>query len=189
MRHLASFIMTSLDGFHEGPGHSLDWHHVDAEFNRFANDQLDRADTLIFGRRTYELMASYWSTPDALRDDPEVASRMNDMPKLVLSRNLPAADWAGTTILRGTDELAALRARDGRDMLVLGSARLTASLAGSGLLDELRIMINPVALGRGTSVLDGLDGSLELRLLTTRTFESGNVLLTYEPAPAGAQRG
>jgi dihydrofolate reductase len=183
MRTLASFLMTSLDGFHEGPNHELDWHNVDDEFRDFALQQLNAADTLIFGRVTYEMMAGYWTTEAAAGGDPLVAAKMNGMPKLVVSRSLASADWSSTTLISGDleDAMAELKPRDGGQLLVLGSARLTASLAESGLLDELRVMVNPVVLGRGSPLMHSLGSRLRLELLGSRIFGSGNVLLTYRP--------
>lgn len=183
MRTLASFLMTSVDGFHEGPNHELDWHHVDGEFRDFALQQLNAADILIFGRVTYQMMASYWTTEAAAASDPLVAAKMNGMPKLVVSSTLPSADWTGTTVVSGdlAEAMVELRSRPGGELLVVGSARLTAGLAELGLLDELRVMVNPVVLGEGTSLMHSLGSRLRLELLRTRIFDSGNVLLTYRP--------
>jgi dihydrofolate reductase len=98
---MASFIFISLDGFYEGPNGELDWPNVDAEFNDFAVRQLDEADTLGFGRATYEHMAAYWPTEQAMVNDPAVTSRMNGMEKLVFSTTLTDASWSGTTVMRG----------------------------------------------------------------------------------------
>ena len=187
MRTVAAFIMVSLDGFFEGPDHGLDWHHVGEEFNAFAITQLDAADTLVFGRVTYELMAGYWPTDEGLADDAEVATRMNEKPKLVATTTLTDPAWHNTRVMRDpVVELGRLRRGRGGDILVLGSARLTTSLAVAGVLDELRLMVNPVALGRGRAIFDSIDRSLPMRLLAVRRFESGNVLLTWRPEPDGA---
>ncbi len=85
MRKVVLFMMVSLDGFFERPNGELDWHNVDEEFNEFANEQLNSVDVLLFGRRTYELMANYWPTASAMRDDPIIAEEMNAMPKIVFS--------------------------------------------------------------------------------------------------------
>jgi dihydrofolate reductase len=98
---MASFIFISLDGFYEGPNGELDWPNVDAEFNDFAVRQLDEADTLGFGRATYEHMAAYWPTEQAMANDPAITSRMNDKEKLVFSTTLTDANWPGTTVVRG----------------------------------------------------------------------------------------
>jgi dihydrofolate reductase len=105
---------------------------------------------------------------------------MNSYPKLVLSRALDQADWPATTIVSDPAKLAEVKGRPGTDIALLGSSALTASLVRLGLLDELRIMVNPVALGAGRPVLRG-GGLSRYRLLRTRVFDSGNVLLCYQP--------
>ncbi len=185
MRTLASFIFISLDGFHEGLNGELDWPNVDAEFNEFAVRQLDGADTLGFGRATYEHMAAYWPTEQAVANDPAIASRMNDKEKLVFSRTLTEVDWSGSTVVRGEalEHVPALKAAPGGEVLVIGSAHLSADLARAGLLDELRIMIFPIMLGRGRSLFEDLGNRIPLTLVRVRQFDSGNVLLTYRPCP------
>ena len=91
MRKLFSFNMVTLDGYFEGPNHEIDWHNVDGEFNEFAIEQTGAVDMLLFGRVTYQLMASYWPTPDAIKNDPIVADLMNRLPKIVFSRTLEKA--------------------------------------------------------------------------------------------------
>jgi dihydrofolate reductase len=183
MRKLFLFMMVSLDGFFEGPAHELDWHVVDAEFNEFAARQLDEADMLLFGRVTYQLMASYWPTDLAKTDDPIVTQKMNSLPKIVFSRTLAAADWNNTKLIKENvaAEVARLKQQPGKDLVILGSSNLCISLLRLGLIDELRIMVNPVVLGSGKTLFDGMNSSLKLKLLTTRTFTSGNVLLYYRP--------
>jgi dihydrofolate reductase len=185
MRTISSFIFISLDGFYEGPNGELDWPNVDAEFNDFAARQLDEAGTLGFGRATYEHMAAYWPTEQAMVNDPDMTTRMNDKEKLVFSTTLTDADWSGTTVARGEaiEHVAELKAAPGKEVLVIGSAHLTADLARAGVLDELRIMIFPIVLGQGRSLFEDLRNRLSLTLLRVRQFDSGNVLLTYRPSP------
>jgi dihydrofolate reductase len=184
VRSVASFIFISLDGFYEGPNGELDWPDVDSEFLDFAARQLDEAGTIGFGRATYEHMAAYWPTEQALVNDPVMTARMNDKEKLVFSTTLTDASWTGTTVVQGDaiERIAELRAAQGKDLLLLGSAHLTAELARAGILDELRIMIFPIVLGRGRSLFEDLRSPLSLALLRLRQFDSGNVLLTYRPA-------
>lgn len=176
---IASFIMTTLDGFFEGDHPwAIDWHNTDEEFNDFAAEQLDAFDTLVFGRATYEGMAGYWSSDEAVSSDPLIAGRMNGASKIVVSRTLdtPSPAWNNTTLVKDLRDLP----RD-RNLLVLGSAVLTTSLLELGLLDELRIMINPVLLGSGRSVASSATRPIPLRLRARREFGNGNVLLTYAP--------
>jgi dihydrofolate reductase len=183
MRNLTSFMVMTLDGFTEGPNGEFDWPNVDDEFNEFAISQLDDIDTLVFGRRTYEGMASYWPTPAALAGDPIVAERMNSIPKIVFSKTLPEATWANSTLIRddAAQGIARLKDEQGKMLAVFGSSTLTASLLEQGLVDEIRVMVNPILLGGGTSLFSGLRGRVPLRLARTTVFSSGNVLLTYEP--------
>jgi dihydrofolate reductase len=185
MRILAAFIVTSLDGFYEGPNGEFDWLIPDQEFNDFAVRQLDEADTLGFGRATYQHMAAYWPTDQAQVNDPSITARMNTKPKLVFSTSLQRASWPNTTIVAGeaVEQIEAVKAAPGGELLVLGSTHLTAQLASSGVLDELRIMVCPIAIGQGRSLFEDLKGRLPLRLDHARPFDSGNVLLRYRPLP------
>jgi dihydrofolate reductase len=182
---LASFIFTSVDGFYEGRNGELDWSNVDGEFNDFAVRQLDGADTLGFGRVTYEHMAAYWPTEQARANDPAITSRMNDKEKLVFSTTLTDASWSGTAVVRGeaTERIPTIKAGAGRELLVIGSAHLTANLAQAGLLDELRVMVCPIVLGQGRSLFENLKGRVPLTLVGVRQFDSGNLVVTYRPSP------
>ena len=100
MRKLFSFNMVTLDGYFEGLDQDINWHRVDEEFNEFAIEQTSAVDTLLFGRVTYQLMASYWPTPAALKDDPIVAGLMNSVPKIVVSRTLAKAEWNNTRLIK-----------------------------------------------------------------------------------------
>jgi dihydrofolate reductase len=183
MRKIFAFIMTTLDGYYEGPDEAFDFWVLDDEFRQFSIEQLDEADTLLFGRVTYEGMAAYWPTPAAQQEDPEVAARMNDLPKIVVSRTLEKAEWSNTRLIddQVRDELTKLKQQPGKDIAILGSSDLTASVMRMGLLDELRIMINPVVLGAGRSVFSTAGERVGLKLLESRPFSSGNVLLSYQP--------
>jgi dihydrofolate reductase len=185
VRTLASFIMTSLDGFYEGPNGELDWSIVDEEFRDFALRQLDEADTLGFGRATYDHMAAYWPTDQAEANDPAIASRMNSKPKLVFSTALEQADWSNTTIMEGeaVERIEAVRTAPGGELLVIGSAHLTACFVAAGVLDELRIMVAPVVIGQGRSLFEDLKVRVGLSLAYVRQFDSGSLLLTYHPSP------
>ena len=175
------YNMISIDGFFEGPNHDISWHNVDAEFNEFAIEQLDSASALIFGRKTYELMAGWWPMPEALQNDPIVAGWMNALPKLVFSRTLDRAGWSNTRLVRDAiiDEVSKLQSAE-KNAFIFGSANLASTLRKMGLVDEYRIMVNPVVLGKGTLLFTADIGKLALRLIRSKTFKSGNVLLCYE---------
>jgi dihydrofolate reductase len=181
-RKIIAFLMVTLDGYHQTTDGDLSWHNVDDEFNEFAAAQIDEADTLLFGRKTYEGMAEFWRSPVALEVDAGMSERMNRYPKIVVSRSLASAQWTPSTLIRddAPAQLTKLKDQPGKDIILLGSSSLAASLLDGGVLDELRIMVNPVILGTGDPALAGADRS-SLELARVRQFASGNVLLTYHP--------
>ena len=183
MRKVILFNLITLDGFFAGPNGEIDWHHVDEEFNEFAAEQLDSTDGLMFGRVTYQLMASYWPTEAALTDDPIITGKMNAMPKIVFSRTLAKAEWNNTRLVKENiaEEISKLKQQPGRDLFLFGSADLAATLTQLGLIDEYRIIVNPVVLGSGKPLFKDVQHRLELKLVKTRTFRNGNVLLYYQP--------
>ncbi|GAA3442416.1 dihydrofolate reductase family protein [Planomonospora venezuelensis] len=176
-------MMVTLDGYFEGRDHDLSWHNTDEEFNEFSLGQLDEAGTLMFGRLTYQMMAEFWPTPAGKKADPAVAERMNGTDKIVVSRTLDRTEWANTRIISrdAARELTRLKQEPGKDIAILGSSNLTASVLQMGLLDELRIMMNPVILGGGAPLFGDTTSRIDLKLLKTRTFGSGNVLHSYRP--------
>jgi dihydrofolate reductase len=185
-RKVIVFNLMSLDGFFEYAGHDINWHNVDASFNDFAVEQLDTAGALIFGRVTYDLMASFWPSDTAIESDPHVAERMNRIPKLVFSRTLEHVRWQNTRLLKGdpAEELNRLKQADNGelprgDLFIFGSANLTADLLARGLVDEIRVIINPLILGKGTPMFQNVNDPIRLELTHTRAFPNGNVLLYY----------
>jgi dihydrofolate reductase len=183
MRKVFLFNMTTLDGYFEGPNQDISWHNVDEEFNEFAIEQLNEVDTLLFGRVTYQGMASYWPTELAISDDPEVAGLMNSLPKVVFSKTLDKAEWNNSKLVKEnvTEEVLKLKQQPGKDIAIFGSSDLAVTLAEHGLIDEYRLIVNPVFLGGGTPLLNGIKEKLNLKLFNTRIFKSGNVLLYYAP--------
>lgn len=183
-RKLFAFNMMSMDGCFEGPDHDISWHQVDEEFNQFAIEQTSAAGAILFGRVTYELMAGFWPTPAAKRDDPTVADLMNRLPKIVVSSTLQKTEWENTRLINDNieAEITALKQQPGKDLAVFGSATLLSFLIEKNLVDEHRIMINPVVLGAGTPLFKDIESPLHLKFVKTRTFRSGNILLIYQAA-------
>ncbi len=179
MGRLAAFIMVTMDGFFEGPDGAFDFWMIDDEFNQFSDHQLERADRLVFGRITYDGMAEYWPTDEARQDSPYTAELMNTRPKILVSTSRHETGWGPTTICRDLDELGRITSESDETSLVLGSPTLTGSLIEAGLLDELRLMVNPVCIGGGSSIGAVLAGRSDWQLAEARPFDSGNVLLSY----------
>ena len=183
MRKIIFQNMITLDGFFEGPNREIDWHVVDDEFNQYAINFCRSLDGLIFGRVTYEGMASYWPTPEARRDDPIVTELMNRLPKVVFSRTLEKAGWENSRLVKGdaVQEINRLKQQPGKDLAIFGSANLATTLVQDNLIDEYRIFVNPVVLGAGTPLFQGVKDRLKLKLVSSKTFQSGLVLLIYQP--------
>jgi dihydrofolate reductase len=180
MREVIMFNAITLDGYFEGPGNDLSWHRVDDEFNDFARDQIRGVDVILFGRKTYNLMASYWPTPESAADDPVTAEMMNTMPKIVFSRTLKDATWYNTRLVNNAvDELRRLKEQPGKPLIIFGSANLSANLTATRLIDQYNLMVMPVVLGKGTPLFQGVNDQMDLTLAGTRVFANGNVLLTY----------
>ncbi len=187
MSKLFLFMMVSLDGYFEGPNHDLSWHNVDEEFNEYAIEQTGNVGTLLFGRTTYELMRDFWPSEEARKTDPIVAAQMNTTPKVVFSKTLQKVKeteyWKNVRLLSDVnpDEIKKIKDNSKKDVAVYGSSNLCLTFLKLGLLDELRIMVSPVVIGAGTPLFAGLKNKLELKLMDTKTFKNGNVLLTYKP--------
>jgi dihydrofolate reductase len=187
MRKLVVFNNVTLDGFFTGANGDLSWAHTghdDAEFNAFIAENASGGGQLLLGRITYEMMASYWPTPAALKDNPAVAEGMNSMPKVVFSRTLKQASWNNTKVVNGdiAPEVKKLKNESGPGMAILGSGSIVSQLAPTGLIDEYQLLVNPIVLGNGRTMFDDVKEKLNLRLGTSRTFRNGKVYLCYEPA-------
>ncbi len=183
MAQLTSFTFLTLNGFYKGPGNDISWHQHGGEEAQFSVDSLKGHNTLIFGRKTYQLMASFWPTPMAAQAFPEVADGMNKASKIVFSKTLKKVNWENTRILRGNlvNAVKKLKSTSTSDLTILGSGQLVTQLAAARLIDKFIIMIDPVALGKGTPLFQGIYKKLDLKLTSTQTFKSGILLLTYQP--------
>jgi dihydrofolate reductase len=118
-----------------------------------------------------------------MKNDPVIATAMNRLPKIVFSRTLSSATWQNTRLVKDNvaEQVTKLKKQPGKDLIIFGSSDLSVSLIQAGLIDEFRIMVNPIALGNGKALFKGLPGRLNLELIKTRTFQSGNVVLFYRP--------
>jgi dihydrofolate reductase len=183
MRKLVIFNFTTLNGYFAGPGGDLSWHRHGEEESKFASESVGQGGVLLFGRITFEHMVSYWPTPQAMQQMPAVAEGMNKAEKIVFSRTMKKTDWQNTRIISEdvVDAVRQLKQMPGKDMCVLGSGSIITQLADAGLIDQYQFMVDPVALGDGTPTFRGLPRKLDLKLISTRAFKSGVVLLSYQP--------
>ena len=183
MRKLIVFNQVSLDGYIADARGDMRWaHKSDPEWNAFAAENAGGNGVLLFGRVTYDLMAAYWPTPAALTNAPAVAEGMNRMQKVVFSRKMKRAMWQNTTLV--TRDIAGtvrkMKNDSGPGIVILGSASIVSQLTQAGLIDEYQMVVNPIVLGKGKTMFEGLKDKVPLKLTKTRPFKNGNVVLWYE---------
>ena len=185
MRKLMVFNSMSLDGFIADGEGDMSWaHKQDEEWNSFVAGNASGEGVLVFGRRTYDMMAGYWPTAMAAQNSPVVVKRMNELQKIVFSRTMEKASWQNTALVKGelAVEMKRLKEQPGAGLVILGSASIVAQLSDARLIDEYQVALNPVVLGGGKSMFDGVTEKLPLKLLRSQSFQNGNLFLTYQPA-------
>jgi dihydrofolate reductase len=187
MRKLIVFNHVTLDGYFVAANGDMRWAvtgNDDPEYAAFVAENASKGGEMLFGRTTYEMMASYWPTTIADQHNPEVAKGMNSMAKIVFSKTLDHASWNNTRLIKGdlVSEVRKLKEEDGPGMAIMGSGSIVAQLALENVIDEYQMMIDPVALGAGRSMFDGIREMLSLKLARSRAFKNGKVFLCYEPA-------
>jgi dihydrofolate reductase len=192
MRKLRVIEFLSLDGVMQAPGAPDEdteggfrhggWQrpYFDDVLGAAAAEGMTATDTYVFGRKTYEHMASFW--PTAPSDDP-FAKHLNTSPKYVASRTLEAADWDNSTVLEDdvAGEVAKLKQQPGGNIAVLGSGELVQTLIEHHLVDEYFLVINPLLLGTGKRLFKGSNEPIKLTLVDSKPTTTGAVMLTYRP--------
>jgi dihydrofolate reductase len=186
MRKIVMFNFVSLDGFYAGEGDDISWHTVDAEFDNFSAELIKRFDAVIFGRITYDLFAGFWpkvvDDPKAGQADRTIAKALDDMTKIVFSHGGLQPEWKGTEVHNEIDPefIKKLKEQPGKDIVIYGSGTIVRQLTDLGLIDEYKVIIAPVILGKGKQLFNGAHQA-NLTHIETRDFRGGNVLLTYAP--------
>jgi len=185
MRKVMLFENITLDGYFTGKDGDFSWAHrdpPDPEFQRFIHDNAQGGGTLLFGRKTYEMMASFWPTKAGKDADPVIAKMMNEQAKVVFSKSLKEASWHNARLVK-TDpvkEVQSLQTEAGPDLLVMGSGTIVAQLARAGLIDRVQLIVKPIAIGRGRTLFEGLEELQRYRLVSARGFPvSGNTFVEY----------
>ena len=173
--------MVTADGYFKGMHEDISWHKVDAEVNEYITDQLRTADTLLFGRKTYTVMEDFWPREEAFKEDPAVAEMMARYLKIVISTTLEKTNWNNTRLINRNvpEEVQKLKQEPGKNLFIFGSAALSELLMHHHLIDEFRLMVNPVTLGAGISLFKNTP--MDLQLLKAKVFGNGNILLCYFP--------
>jgi dihydrofolate reductase len=185
VRKLIVFNNVSLDGYFVDRKGNMDWAHLgrtDPDWNAFVSGNASGNGTLVMGRVTYELMIRYWPTPMAKQHDPVVAEGMNRMPKVVFSRTLKETSWNNTRLVRDglAGEIRRMKQEPGEGMAILGSASIVAQLTEEKLIDEYHFVVNPVILGDGRTMFEGVTQKMQLKLNSSRAFQNGYVVVQYE---------
>ncbi len=185
MPRLVVFNNISLDGYFTDAHGDMSWaYKSDPEWNAFTVRNARQGGMLLFGRVTYEQMAAYWPTPAAVQAMPEVAKAMNSLPKIVFSTSLEDATWQNTRLVKTgmLDAVRELKRSDaGSDMAIMGSGKVVAQLAEARLVDEYQLVVNPIVLGAGRTMFEGVSNRIALHLANERRFENGNVVLYLRP--------
>jgi dihydrofolate reductase len=186
MKKLVVFNTVTVDGYFASENGDISWAHRDdndAEWSTFVAENAKGGGLLLFGRITYQMMASYWPTPHALETMPALAERMNNLPKVVFSRTLEQATWSHTRLLQGdlVAEVRRLKEEGNEDITILGSGSIVSQLTQAGLIDEYQIALTPVVLGKGRTMFEGVTKLVNLKRTSTRSFKNGSVVLSYEP--------
>jgi dihydrofolate reductase len=186
MRKLIVFNSVTADGYFTDKNNDMSWAHRqgDPEWNDFVAENAKSGGELVFGRVTYQMMENFWPTPTAAQQFPDVARGMNELPKVVFSKTLDKASWNNTRLIKGdpANEVRKLKDESGDQLVVMGSGMIVSQLTQAGLVDEYQMVLNPLVLGEGRTMFEGVKNKVPLKLTDTRTFKNGNVLLKYEPA-------
>lgn len=184
MRKVIYWVHTSVDGFISGPNGEFDWPELTPELSDYSDEMTDRVGIFLYGRVVWELMSSYWPTADQVSDHPhslKFAPIWRETPKVVFSRTITEAGWHARVTADVEGTVRALRAEEGKDMMVTGGAELAAVLASLDLIDEYQVVVHPVVLGGGKRVFPVRE-RVNLRLAETRAFDNRAVLLSYRRA-------
>jgi dihydrofolate reductase len=184
MPKLVVYNSMSLDGYFTDANGDMSWAHKrDPEWQAFVTENAGSGGQLLFGRVTYDMMASFWPTPLAAQSNPIVVERMNNLQKYVFSTTLDKASWNNTRLFKGdlANEVRKLKQQPGPNIVIMGSGSVVAQLADAGLIDEYQIVLNPLVVGGGRTLFEGVKRKLPMKLARSRAFGNGNVVLFYEP--------
>lgn len=186
MKRLVSFMHISLDGYVADKNGGMDWILIDEEMFDYAAERTREADTALYGRITYELMESYWPTaadqPHPTKHDIEHSQWYKGVAKVIVSKSMKGTQLANTTIVSDNlpNEIRQLKQQNGKEIIMFGSPTLTHSLMEENLVDDYWLFVNPILLGEGSRYFKNLKDSIQLELMTSKSFASGVVCLHYE---------
>jgi len=191
VRKITAGLFISLDGVVEAPE---TWHfpYYDEQMGAAVDAQLGAADTMLFGRKTYEAFADAWPERETAEEgDAQFAKKLGDARKIVVTDQTPTLTWRNSELLEGdlVTGVTALKAEPGGDIAMSGSVSVVRQLLEAGLLDELHLLVHPVVLGTGMRLFAEADDALALTLLRSETFETGVLNLVYGPDDSPPETG
>jgi dihydrofolate reductase len=178
LRNVIVSIFLSIDGFFEGLNKELDWHGWDNEMEKYMSDFLDTVDAIILGRVSYQLLAAYWPS-----SNESLAPKLNSLPKFVFSNTLEKVEWNNSRLIKGNikDEISKIKLQNGKDLVLFGGADIASTFLQLDLIDEYQIIFSPVILGKGNPFFKDIMNRYNLKLLKTKSFDCGNVIINYQP--------
>jgi dihydrofolate reductase len=184
MRKLSVFNHVTIDGFICDLENDMSFAHenTDAQWEAYSEHNVAGAHpTILMGRVTYDMMKSFWPTPEAKKASPAIAESMNSSEKIVFSRTQKSSDWENTRFVNDdiVGAVKKLKKEEGPDMIIFGSGSIVSQLSAAKLIDEYQIVVNPFVLGKGKTMFATVDDQLKLRRTSIQTFQNGNVILTY----------
>jgi dihydrofolate reductase len=187
MRKVILFMHVSLDGFIAGPNGELDWTVTDDEMNDDLLPDLPRTvDTALLGRVAYQDLANYWpsaaTNPSSSKGEIAFAHWIDKAPKIVFSKTLEKVEWQNSRIVKGNiaEEIATLKQQEGQDLVLFGGVGIAQTFMQHGFIDEYRLVVHPVLLGSGKSLFQDIKNRIHLKLVNTKAFRSGAILLHYQ---------
>jgi dihydrofolate reductase len=184
MPKVSMFNQVSLDGYFTDANGDMSWAHAqsDDEWTKFGEENASGGGAMLFGRKTYDMMKSFWPTPAAKETSPVIADGMNKMQKIVFSRTLTESTWQNTKMVKGdiAAEVRKLKEQEGQNITILGSGTIVSQLTRVGLIDDFQIVVVPIVLGKGRTLFEGIENRVGMKLIKSRAFKNGNVVLSYE---------
>ena len=173
----------SLDGYFSDANNGTDWFVMDEGTGQYLSNLFKTIDTIVLGEVTYTMFAAYWPKPDPADGNPqELTDFMNNSRKVVFSKSLKKADWNNSVLMQDIipEEINKMKETAGKDIVIFGSGSIVSHLTKLGLIDEYQFLVNPVFLGNGKTIFKNEEAKAKLKLVDSKTFDCGNIMLHYE---------
>ncbi|OJW73586.1 MAG: deaminase [Candidatus Amoebophilus sp. 36-38] len=184
MRKLKLQVQMSVDGFIAGTNYEMDWVTCPwtDDIKKYVVDITEPVDTILLGKNLAMGFIPHWAS-QAEGEDVWFVNKMNNSRRVVFSKSLVKLEWENVTLAKGelVEEVKKIKAQDGKDMIAYGGVNFASSLIKANLIDEFHLFVNPVAIGKGLSIFNGLDAKKNFKPVKTQTFDCGITVLNYLP--------